>query len=111
MTPQAFSRHCLSLPGAAMNVQWQVDKVFKVGGKMFAVLGPEGSCSFKANDVTFEVLTEQGIGKPAPYLARAKWLYFESTRDLPDNAKDLVTEAYRLIAAKLSKTKKRELGL
>ena len=111
MTPEAFSRHCLSLPAATMNVQWQVDRVFKVGGKMFAVLGPNGHCSFKASEITFEVLTEQGIGRPAPYLARAKWLYFESTRELPKNAKDLLREAHRLVAAKLTKAQKRELGL
>ena len=39
MTPEAFDRACLALPGATLSIQWGDDHVFKVGGKMFAVRG------------------------------------------------------------------------
>jgi predicted DNA-binding protein (MmcQ/YjbR family) len=41
MTPGAFDALALSLTAATMNVQWGADQVYKVGGKMFAVLGPD----------------------------------------------------------------------
>ena len=34
-------RYCLSLPHATESVQWGADLVFKIGGKMFAVLVTE----------------------------------------------------------------------
>ena len=46
-------------------------------------LAPEQPFSFKASDIAFEVLTGTGPGKPAPYLARARWVWFAdlSTQD------------------------------
>ena len=95
-----------------MDVQWGADRVYKVGGKMFAVLGPEGTCSFKANDVAFEILTTEGRGKPAPYMARAKWVWFSSTEDLPDaEMRIYLTTAHGLVAEKLTRKARAELGL
>lgn len=113
MTPAAFDRVCRALPGATMDVQWGDDHVYKVGGKMFAVYGPSAdSFSFKASDIAFEVLTQIGPGKPAPYLARAKWVWFESLKD-QDSAEveDWLTSAHGLIAARLTKKLRAELGL
>ena len=112
MTPEAFEQACLSLPAATVTVQWGADRVFKVGEKMFAVLGPEGSCSFKANDIAFEMLTTEGPAKPAPYMARAKWVWFERTDAMPDNdMRAYLAEAHRLTAAKLTRKLRTELGL
>lgn len=113
MTPAQFDKACLDLPGATMDVQWGDDHVYKVGGKMFAVTGSAGkSFSFKASDIAFEALTQSGRGKPAPYLARAKWVWFEdlATMDAAEVA-DWLATAHGLIAARLTKAKQRELGL
>lgn len=113
MTLGEFDKACLALAGAAMDVQWGDDHVYKVGGKMFAVTGSAGkSFSFKASDIAFEALTESGRGKPAPYLARAKWVWFEDMGPI-DAAEvaDWLKTAHGLIAAKLTKAKQRELGL
>ncbi|MBO9707825.1 MAG: MmcQ/YjbR family DNA-binding protein [Caulobacter sp.] len=111
MTPQDFDRIALALPGATMTVQWGADQVYKVGGKMFAVLG-EGGFSFKASDVAFEVLSETGRAIPAPYLARAKWLRFADLA-VQDEAEvaDWLRTAHGLIAAKLTRKARAELGL
>ena len=112
MTPDAFDAFCRSLPAVSMTVQWEVDQVYKVGGKMFAVLGPGGSFSFKANDVAFEMLVETGAAKPAPYMARAKWVHFEDPHALPDaDLKTYLEAAHALTAAKLTGKLRRELGL
>ncbi len=112
MTPQAFDAACAALPGAHMDVQWGDDHVWKVGGKMFAVRGPDGSFSFKATDIAFEALTSTGPGIPAPYLARAKWVWFADVAD-QDAAEvaDWLKTAHGLVAAKLTKKAQRELGL
>jgi len=115
MTPEAFDNACLALPGATLSIQWGDDHVFKVGGKMFAVRGnavPKGGVSFKVSDVAFEVLTETGRAIPAPYLARAKWVRFEDLSDLDsDEVADWLKTAHALVAAKLTRKVRAELGL
>jgi len=116
MTPEAFDKACLGLPGATVSVQWGNDNVFKVGGKMFAVRGEGvtqgGGVSFKVSDVAFEVLTETGRARPAPYLARARWVHFAALSELDANeVSDWVTTAHGLVAAKLTRKLRAELGL
>ena len=112
MSEEAFDAFCLGLPGAVMNSQWEGDRVYKIAGKMFAVLGSDGGCSFKANDVAFEMLTTEGPGKPAPYLARAKWVYLSSPDALPEaDLQAYLTQAHTLVSAKLTRAQRRELGL
>jgi len=76
-----IEKFCLSLPGATLSIQWGSDHVYKVGGKMFAAMGSPAmrpqTLSFKASDESFEILTRAKNVIPAPYLARAKWVYLE----------------------------------
>ena len=107
----------LSLPHATFSIQWGSDRVFKVGGKMFAVIGVHDDksshgMSFKTSDEIFRILTELPGIKPAPYLARASWIWLDKPTRLP--AKELrayLTRAHALVAAKLPKKTQRELGL
>ncbi|TCS16107.1 MmcQ/YjbR family DNA-binding protein [Caulobacter sp. BK020] len=115
MTPEAFHAAALALPGATMTIQWGDDHVYKVGGKMFAVLGGAvgaGGFSFKASDVAFEVLSETGRAMPAPYLARAKWLHIaDLAAQDDDEVADWLKTAHGLIAAKLTRKARAEIGL
>jgi predicted DNA-binding protein (MmcQ/YjbR family) len=75
VTPAQIEAHCLSRPAATLSVQWGGANVFKVGGKIFALTGGAfDGLAFKASDMAFELLPEQGLARPAPYLYRAKWL-------------------------------------
>lgn len=112
MSPEAFDAACRALPAATMDIQWGDERVYKVGGKMFAVTSPAGGCSFKATDIAFEALTESGRARPAPYLARAKWLYFDDLGALDDGeVRAWLATAHELVAAKLTRKQRRELGL
>ena len=112
MTPEEAGAFCRSLPAATAEIQWETDLVFKIGGKMFAVLGPSGTMSFKANDVAFERLCETGIARPAPYLARAKWVYLDDVQSWGgEDLKGYLAEAHRIIAAKLPRKLRAELGV
>ena len=115
MTPEAFHTVAMALPGATMTIQWGDDHVYKVGGKMFAVLGGavgRNGFSLKASDVAFEVLSETGRAAPAPYLARAKWLHFDDLAgEDADEVADWLKTAHGLIAAKLTRKARAEIGL
>lgn len=114
MTPEAFDAVCAALPGTRKDIQWGDDHVWKVGEKMFAVRGgaAKSSFSFKASDIAFEVLTETGPGRPAPYLARAKWVWFGDLAAMSDDeVTDWLRSAHGLIAAKLTKKLRAELGI
>lgn len=107
MTPAAIRKLCLSFPGATESIQWGNDRVFKVGGKMFAVIGAErgaDAMSFKASDESFRLLTTLPGLAPAPYLARARWVKIAPLASLP--AADLAAylkRAYAIVAAGLPK--------
>jgi predicted DNA-binding protein (MmcQ/YjbR family) len=106
MTPEAFHAAALALPGATFDIKWGADRVYSVGGKMFAHAGIEGDPApkymFKASDLAFEMLTEQGVAKPAPYLARAKWVQLNGPDALADEELEAyLREAHRIVAARL----------
>ncbi len=116
MTPDEFHHAALALKGATFEVKWGADRVYSVGGKMFAAAGPVGDpasrYSFKASDMAFEVLTQSGAAKPAPYLARAKWVQLESMDALPDaELTAYLSQAHAIVAAGLTRKMRTELGL
>jgi predicted DNA-binding protein (MmcQ/YjbR family) len=92
-------------------VQWGADNVYKVSGRIFAVVGRQG-VSFKVSDIAFEALTESGRARPAPYLARAKWVRFDDLEAMDEaETAGWVVQAHALVAAKLTRAQRRELGL
>jgi predicted DNA-binding protein (MmcQ/YjbR family) len=105
-----LEKFLLALPGATLSIQWGSDRVFKVGGKMFAVTGPHESkpsgLSFKASDESFRILTEvEGI-KPA------QWVHLDKPTRLP--AKELkayLTRAHAIVASGLPKKTQKQLGI
>jgi len=117
LSPEAFEAACLGLPGTARVVQWGGSSVYKVGGRIFALIGfgPAGdwtAYNFKASDMAFELLVEHGLARPAPYLARAKWVQLERQDALPDaDLAAYLRQAHALAAARLTKAERSRLGL
>jgi len=112
LTPGAIDAFCLALPGATTDLLWGADQVYKVGGKMFAVAGPTGGVSFKANDVAFEMLVESGAARPAPYMARAKWVLVDDPSNFPEaDLRQYLEQAHAQIAARLTRKARLQLGL
>src|SRR5204862_415408 len=74
--------YCLSFPHVTEEVLWGSDLVFKIGGKMFAVIGLDPASdhcmSFKCTPKNFAELTERNGIVPAPYVARYHWIALES---------------------------------
>lgn len=120
MDLQSFDDFCASLPSTEMVIQWGGAHVWKVGGKVFALCshwGPDradGSwkIAFKASDLGFQILREQPGIIPAPYLGRYKWVQIEQADALSDDdLKSYIEAAHAIIAKKLTKAARRELGL
>ena len=104
---------CHSFPGVTTDTKWGNDLVFSVGEKMFAVtnLGEPEGFSFKVDDDRFLELTDREGIIPAPYLARAKWVYVEDAKALSDEeAAQLLRRSYELVFGKLTKKVQREIS-
>jgi len=104
---------CLALPAATLDHPFGDDHdAYKVGGKMFCMVGGSGSISFKVSDIAYEVLTESGQARPAPYMARNKWVNLAQVDDWADDElAEHLAIAHSIVAAKLTKKVRAALGL
>ena len=105
---------CLSFPAVTEEVKWGNDLCFCVGEKMFCVtsLEPPHTFSFKVTDSEFDELSETEGFKPAPYLARAKWvLVTDSSKLSKKDLNNYLQQSYDLIKAKISKKQRKDLGI
>lgn len=115
MTPKQIDAFCTSLPAATRTVQWEGVVVFKVGGKMFCLIAPPGRTmariSFKCPDEHYEALSRSEGFRPAPYLARAKWVSLDEPAILTVNqTKAYLRRAHATIVGGLSRKKRAQLG-
>tara|TARA_R110002124_G_scaffold1797_16_gene11504 strand:- start:5461 stop:5844 length:384 start_codon:yes stop_codon:yes gene_type:complete len=117
MSRTGFEACVLGLPGVTLVRQWGDASVAKVGGKIFAILsgwgtGGEAGLSFKCSELSFAMLPELAQVRPAPYLARAKWV--QVLPGAPLSQEELaayVRQAHQLVAARLTRRLRAELGL
>ena len=104
MNIDSLRKFCLSFPQATEKLQWGEELCFKVGGKIFAMVGlgsvPQ-TIVCKCNPESFAALTElEGI-VPAPYVGRYKWVMLERLDALSDfELRDVIASSYYLVAAK-----------
>ncbi len=105
--------YCLSFPQATESLQWE-SLVFKVAGKIFAIAALEPDryvLSIKCAEEKFAEMLEYPGVAPAPYLARAKWIAFESEAAVPhQQLRALVRESYDLVVAKLPRKSREAIG-
>jgi predicted DNA-binding protein (MmcQ/YjbR family) len=86
------------------NLQWEDELCFKVGGKIFTMLGldslPQRLC-FKCTPETFAELCELEDVRPAPYVGRYSWVMLDRLDVLPDRQlRDLIEQSYRMVRSK-----------
>ena len=113
MTRTGFEAFILTLPKATLVRQWRDDSVAKIGGKVFALLDRDpGEVWLKVSDMTYELLTELDGIRPAPYFARAGWVAISAGSPLSgDEVEAYVREAHRIVAGKLTRKLRAQLGL
>ncbi len=108
-----FEAYVLSLPAATLVRQWRDDSVAKVGGKIFCLLDRDpGEIWLKVSDMAYDLMTEMDGIRPAPYFARAGWVAVSHRSDLSDDdLRAYIAEAHRLVATRLSRKLRAQLGL
>ena len=117
MDADTFNAFCGSLPHTTHVVQWGGAEVWKVGGKVFAVVGMGQSgntVTFKASQMAFEILSDSPGLRPAPYMASRglKWIQHYSEPGLSDDSlRDHIRASYDMVVAGLTRKKRRELDL
>ncbi len=117
VTRSDFDTFCATLPATSHVIQWGNSSVWKVGGKIFAICSiwgedNEEKIAFKCSDLSYSLLSEQDGFRPAPYLARAKWIQMTRTDALSkEELKDYLTAAHRIISGKLTRKQRADLGL
>ena len=114
MDIESVREYCLSFPYATETVQWGADLVFKIAGKMFAVISLEETSdhcmSLKCTPEQFAELTERKSIVPAPYVARYHWVALETFDALKEKElKSLLRNSYDLVFEKLPKKAKTQL--
>ncbi len=105
MSRELVNAHCAALPGAEVSDPWGGGHdAWKVGGKMFAVVGALGDgVSVKCADVeTAGLLIEMGRAERAPYFHRS-WVRIPWGMVGDDELAERLTASYRLIRAGLPK--------
>lgn len=106
--------HCMALPHTTEQILWGDDLVFKIGGKMYAVVvlatGHKVVMSFKCTPEVFAELVERPGIIPAPYSARSHWVALEREDALPRaEIKRLIRQSYDLVIAKMPKATQAKL--
>lgn len=115
MDVEQVRTYCLSFPHVTEVVLWGNDLVFKIGGKMFSVIGLDSASdhclSFKCTPERFaELIEEDGID-PAPYVARYHWVALQRFNVLSEKElKGLLRNAYDLVFEKLPRKAKVEFA-
>ena len=106
MSEAQVAAFCLSLPGAREDYKWGGIRVFSVAGnKMFAVLNLAGAgLSFKVADELFLGYCDRPGVRPAPYLARARWISMASPYPTGcEELCDLLQRSHQLVVRRLPK--------
>ena len=117
MNYKAFNAFCAALPATTHVVQWGGADVWKVGAKVFAIGGwdeAEPAFTFKVTPIAFEILRDSPGLRPAPYLASRgmTWIQHYAKPGLSDGElREYFAASHRIVAAGLTKAKRRELGL
>lgn len=106
--------YCASLPHAVLERKWESTLVFSVHKKMFALFPLDRNDKptelwCKVDDDNFLSYTDQPGIRPAPYLARAKWVAIEKNAMTDAMARDVVKRARDIIFMKLPRRVQNQL--
>lgn len=115
MDIEAIRKYCLSLPHSTEGMQWGDNLLFRIGEKIFTIVALDQTppqLSFKCTPEEFAELVEREGIIPAPYMARNHWVLLQRPDAVPRaELKRLIRDSYDMVAAKLPKRVRVELGI
>jgi predicted DNA-binding protein (MmcQ/YjbR family) len=102
MIVDTIREFCLSFPRATEKLQWGDELCFKVGAKIFVMLGLDNPrLCFKCTPEIFAELIEREDICPAPYVGRYKWVMLDRLDAVRWNElQELIRASYEMVAAK-----------
>jgi predicted DNA-binding protein (MmcQ/YjbR family) len=106
MNNDSIRTHCLSLPHVTEVVRWGEHLLFKVGGKMFAIIDLDGhSCSLKCTPETYAELVEMEDIVPSSHnMWKHGWVTLDTLSAVPDvRFRELLSGSYELVRSGLPK--------
>lgn len=106
-----FVQFVAGLPATTTVAQWG-SLVAKVGGKVFSLRNDaDGAIVFKVSEIAFSGLIDLPGIDQAPYFAKGQWVLVNPEALEEGLLSGYLTEAHRLIAQKLTRKTRAELGL
>jgi len=109
--------YCLAKPTAAEDQPFGPDTlVFKVGGKMFALVGlnqvpPSVALKCEPERVV-ELRARYAAVTPTPYMDKRLWNAVSLDGEVPDaEVRSMIDHSYDLVVAKLTRRVREELGI
>jgi predicted DNA-binding protein (MmcQ/YjbR family) len=115
MTIEDIETICDSFPAVNKDIKWEEHLCFNVGSKMFLITAPDAyppTASFKVNPEEFEELASRDGFKPAPHLARYKWIYISDISLFTQKEwEHYARQSYNMVVEKLPNKLKTTLGL
>lgn len=113
MDIESFRCICMEFSCVTEDIKWGQNLVFSVGGKMFCIAGLDQSpinASFKVPDEEFEEMSRRPGFRPAPYLAKHKWVLIEDIAKMKNTDwKKYLRQSYALVRDKLPAKVKNQL--
>lgn len=104
-----------SLKGVTTDIKWEEHLCFNVGEKIFLLTAPDQvppNASFKVSEEDFDTLTERDGINQARYFAKRQWVTVDDINRLSRAEwEHYITESYKLVASKLTKKLRTELGI
>ncbi len=109
MTPQDLLTYCLDKPGAWRDEPWEGDVVAKVGPKIFAFLGGDGTsvglkCGRTREEADEWLARYPGDASVMAYIGRSGWNSLRIGGAIPDDELiEAIDASYDLVVSKLPK--------
>jgi predicted DNA-binding protein (MmcQ/YjbR family) len=109
MNCDVIREYCLAFPRATEKLQWGDDLCFKIGGKIFAIVGLDNPrLCFKCTPDAFAELIEREDIRPAPYVGRYKWVMLDRLDAVGwAELHELIRQSYEMVVAKAPKKKRK----
>ena len=118
MTRDDYNTFCAGLTATSNVVQWGGASVWKVGGetgKVFAVYSDWGQDNdavvLKPSEMAREIWRDAPGVRLAPYLGRAGWIQIDRDAMAVEELQNLLVGSHAIMAQKLTKKRRAELGL
>ena len=115
MDIEVIQHICLGFKSVTQDIKWVNNLCFCVGEKIFCMASLDEvptRASFKVSKEEFDELIARDGFIQAPYMARNQWVLVKDITLISEAEwKRLLKKSYDLIAAKLTKKMRQEIGL